>query len=148
MPAVSPSVPTRPSPGRRRLAAALVAVLALPALAGAPPAPDPDAVSVDAARAEHAAGRAILIDLREPDEHARGVAPGARLLPTSQLPGRLSEIPADPSRPVLLVCHTQNRSRATLKALRERGGYAHVRYVAGGMSEWARRGLPLVKPGG
>jgi hypothetical protein len=29
--------------------------------------------------------------------------------------------------------------------LRQRG-YAHVRYVSGGMSEWARRGWPMVKP--
>ena len=44
-----------------------------------------DAVSIDTARAEHGAGRAILIDIREPQEHATGVAPGARLLPSSQL---------------------------------------------------------------
>ncbi len=33
-------------------------------------------------------------------------------------------------------------------ALLQRGGYDHVRIVEGGMSEWARRGWPLVKPGG
>jgi rhodanese-related sulfurtransferase len=48
-------------------------------------------------------------------------------------------------RPVLLICNTQNRSSATLTALRERG-YAHVRYVQGGMSEWVRRGWPVVRP--
>ena len=46
---------------------------------------------------------------------------------------------------VLLICNTQNRSSATLRALRERG-YGHVRFVSGGMSEWARRGWPLVRP--
>lgn len=106
-----------------------------------------DAVSLEAARAELAAGRAVLIDIREPEEHATGVAPGARLLPMRQLSRRLAEIPTDPGKPVLLICNTQNRSSATLRALRERG-YAHVRYVTGGMSEWARRGWPLVKPGG
>jgi len=25
-------------------------------------------------------------------------------------------------------------------------GYGHVRFVDGGMSEWARRGWPLVQP--
>lgn len=105
-----------------------------------------DAVSLEAARAELANGRAVLIDIREPEEHATGVAPGARLLPMRQLSRRMAEIPTDPGKPVLLICNTQNRSSATLRALRERG-YSHVRYVTGGMSEWARRGWPLVKPG-
>lgn len=104
-----------------------------------------DAVSLEMARAEHEAGRAVLIDIREPEEHATGVAEGARLLPMRQLSRRIAEIPIDPLQPVLLICKTQNRSSATLRALRERG-YAHVRYVNGGMSEWARRGWPMVKP--
>ncbi|WP_394787280.1 rhodanese-like domain-containing protein [Rhodoferax sp.] len=49
-------------------------------------------------------------------------------------------------RPVLLICNTQNRSRATYDALRERG-YTNLRYASGGMSEWVRRGWPLVQPG-
>jgi rhodanese-related sulfurtransferase len=106
-----------------------------------------ESVSLEQARAEHEAGRAVLIDIREPEEHATGVAAGALLLPMRQLSRRLAEIPTDPSQPVLLICNTQNRSRATLRALRERG-YAHVRFVHGGMAEWARRGWPMVKPGG
>ena len=106
-----------------------------------------DVVSLDLARAEHEAGRALLIDIREPIEHASGVAAGATLLPMRQLGARLAEIPTDPTRPVLLICNSQNRSSATLRALRERG-YGHVRYVQGGMSEWARRGWPMVKPAG
>lgn len=105
-----------------------------------------DSVSLETARAEHEAGRAIMIDIREPREHATGVAPGVQLLPMKQLSTRLSEIPTATDKPVLLICNTQNRSSATLAALRERG-YSHVRYVQGGMSEWARRGWPMVKPG-
>lgn len=104
------------------------------------------AVDLDTARAELAAGRAVMIDIREPDEHATGVASGARLLPMSQLRTRMDEIPVDPNQPVLLICNTQNRSSAVLKALRERG-YQHVRYVHGGMSGWVRRGWPVVPPG-
>jgi len=101
------------------------------------------AVSLDQARAELEAGTALLIDLREPDEHARGVASGALLLPMSQLEARLDEIPTDPTARVLLICNTQNRSRATLRRLHERG-YVHLRYVHGGMSGWARRDWPMV----
>jgi rhodanese-related sulfurtransferase len=74
-----------------------------------------------------------------------GVAPGMRLLPMRQLTARISEIPADPKQPVLLICNTQNRSSATLKYLREKG-YTNVRFVQGGMSEWARRAWPMVRP--
>jgi len=104
-----------------------------------------DAVSLETARAELEAGRAVMIDIREPDEHATGVAPGARLVPLRQLGRRLDEIPADPGQPVLLICQTQSRSSATLRALRERG-YSNVRFVNGGMSDWNRRGWPLVTP--
>jgi len=104
-----------------------------------------DMVTLETARAEFEAGRAVLIDIREPDEHATGVAKGAQLLPMRQLGARLAEIPSAPDKPVFLICNTQNRSSATLRALRERG-YKHVRYVQGGMSQWASRGWPMVKP--
>lgn len=104
-----------------------------------------DMVTLETARAELEAGRAVLIDIREPDEQATGVAKGAQLLPMRQLGARLAEIPTSPDKPVFLICNTQNRSSATLRALRERG-YKHVRYVQGGMSQWASQGWPLVKP--
>jgi rhodanese-related sulfurtransferase len=136
------------SPLRNRL----LLLLALPLMAGLlssifseSSAQTADAVPLQVAREAHEAGTALLIDIREPDEHARGVVAGAKLLPMSQLRQRVSEIPADPARPVLLICNTQNRSGATLRALREQG-YGHVRYVHGGMAEWARRGWPMVKP--
>ena len=100
-------------------------------------------VTLDQARADAEAGRALLVDIREPDEHATGVAPGARLLPMRQLSSRLAELPKD--RPVLLICNTQNRSRATYDALRQRG-YTNIQYVEGGMSEWTKRRWPLVAP--
>jgi rhodanese-related sulfurtransferase len=90
-------------------------------------------------------GQAIVFDIREPDEHATGVAAGARLLPMSTLNQRVQEIPNDPEQPVLLICNTQNRSGAVIQALRE-AGWTHVRFVQGGMSEWARRGWPMVAP--
>lgn len=106
-------------------------------------------ISLTEARGLHQAGEAILIDIREPDEHATGVAAGARLLPMSQLGQRVREIPVDSRVPVLLTCRTQNRSSATLRTLRKQLGeqnYAHVHFVQGGMSEWAQRGWPMVSP--
>lgn len=129
----------RTVPGLKALfTGALAATMWLPVTAGA------QAVTLEQARAEHEAGRALLVDIREPDEHAAGVAAGAKLLPMRQLSSRITELPRD--RPVLLICNTQNRSRVTFEALRERG-YTKLRYVNGGMSEWLRRGWPVTKPG-
>lgn len=141
MPASTPSAPATTSRLRRRT---VVAMLMLGGVA-APAWADDLSVSLEEARAAWESGRALLIDIREPNEHATGVAAGATLLPMSQLGRRLAEIPVDPGKPVLLICNTQNRSSRTLKALRERG-YGHVRFVNGGMSEWARRGWPMVAP--
>ena len=122
--------------------------LALAATAASASLPESDVVSLDEARARFEAGEVILIDIREPREHANGVAAGAHLLPMSQLGQRVAEIPTDAGKPVFLICNSQNRSPVALRALRNSGGYGHVRYVHGGMSEWAKRGWPMVKPGG
>ena len=131
----------------RRLVLSMLVVSALGAVgtAHAQVRIDAESVSLDVARQELESGKAVVIDIREPQEHAMGVAPGMRLLPMRQLTARISEIPADPKQPVLLICNTQNRSSATLKYLREKG-YTNVRFVQGGMSEWARRAWPMVKP--
>lgn len=145
---------SRPASPKRRGVLGLVAVVAA-ALIGAPLLHDAWTdrtsagwrVSLDEARAEVDAGRAWLVDIREPTEHATGVAPGARLVPMRRLAASLPELTADASRPVLLICATQGRSRAVAKALHEQG-LTQVRYVQGGMSAWARRGWPLVRSGG
>jgi rhodanese-related sulfurtransferase len=102
-------------------------------------------VSLDQARAELEDGKAMVIDIREAQEHATGVAQGVVLLPMSQVAQRVSEIPKQADQPVLLICNTQNRSRAVTEALQEQG-FTNIRYVNGGMSEWAKRGWPMVKP--
>lgn len=104
-----------------------------------------DAVSLEFARTEHEAGRALLIDIREPGEHATGVASGAILLPMRQLSSRAGEIPKNSEKPILLICRTQNRSSSALNALKS-AGYTNMKYVHGGMSGWVQRGWPTVKP--
>ncbi|MEX8521667.1 MAG: rhodanese-like domain-containing protein [Leptothrix ochracea] len=100
-------------------------------------------VDLETVRATLKEGKVPVFDIREPAEHATGVAAGARLLPMSQIGARLAEIPKD--QPVLLMCNTQNRSRKVAEALWERG-YTHVRYVQGGMSQWTANGWPKVPP--
>ena len=121
------------------------AVLLVFCLQACSPEPVISHVSLEQARAEHESGRVLMIDIREPQEHATGVAPGVVLLPMSQVAQRVAEIPQQADQPVLLICNTQNRSRAVTQALQEQG-FTNIRYVNGGMSEWAKRGWPMVKP--
>ena len=150
----NPTIPKLPARRRGRtdgarrtlLLAACAAALALPAIARAQAQPATPKVDLETARAAAAAGQALLIDIREPDEHAAtGVAPGALRLPLSQIKERQSEIPRDPARPVLLICRTQNRS-SKLATMLQAQGYTNVRYVDGGMKEWAERHYPMEPP--
>ncbi|WP_233252674.1 rhodanese-like domain-containing protein [Limnohabitans sp. T6-20] len=122
---------------------ALLLVCALLAACSTPD--DADKVSLEQARTEHQSGKVILIDIRESSEHLTGVVQDAVLLPMSELPQKQSLIPKDPAQPVLLICNTQNRSKATLVKLKELG-YQNIRYVEGGMSQWAAKGWPVVAP--
>jgi rhodanese-related sulfurtransferase len=132
-----------PHPTRRQFAFLVpLAWLALSACAEDPI----DAVSLEQARQALETGSVTVIDIREPDEHATGVAKGARLLPKSQLQARLSEIPNDPKQPVYLICATQNRSRAAVDWLHESGGYSNVKYVQGGMRGWVSKAWPTTAP--
>mgnify|MGYP000499905612 CR=1 FL=1 len=95
---------------------------------------------------------AMVIDIREPHEHATGVAAGAVLMPIGQIGARLAEIPKPNAalennvvQEVLIVCRTQGRSPPVAMQLVQMG-YSNVRYVRGGMSEWASLGLPMVAP--
>jgi rhodanese-related sulfurtransferase/DMSO/TMAO reductase YedYZ molybdopterin-dependent catalytic subunit/glyoxylase-like metal-dependent hydrolase (beta-lactamase superfamily II) len=110
------------------------------------PASAPDAVDVPHVGPRAARtmvdGGALLLDVREPDEWQGGHAPGAVLVPMSQVHDRLGELPAD--RPVVVVCRSGGRS-ATITQSLCRNGY-DARNLAGGMSAWSAAGLPLVAP--
>ena len=50
----------------------------------------------------------LVVDVRTPEEFAKGHIPNALLLPVSELEARLDEMPAD--RPILLICRTGRRA--------------------------------------
>jgi rhodanese-related sulfurtransferase len=105
----------------------------------------PPMVSLDDMRLALENASTIVIDIREPYEHANGVAIGAVLIPMSQLGGRLAELPVPGGKPFWLICNTQMRS-ANVVAQLQNMGYTNASYVNGGMSLWARQAWPMVKP--
>ena len=81
---------------------------------------------------------AVLVDVREPDEWARGRASGAMHLPLGQLPSLIDELPAGE---LLFICHSGVRSFKAAELALARGRTA--RSVRGGTDAWAKAGLPL-----
>ncbi|MBG6108052.1 rhodanese-like domain-containing protein [Frigoribacterium sp. CG_9.8] len=84
-----------------------------------------------------------LLDVRDQDEWDRGHAPSAHLVPLSELPARLAEIPTD--QQVLVVCLAGSRSLRAATALAESGVDAVT--VSGGMLAWSTANGPLVSAG-
>ena len=102
-------------------------------------------VSLEDARDALQKSSMVVVDIREPSEHATGVAKGAVLMPMRQVGQRLAELPAPGKEPFLVICNTQNRSSRMVDQLRA-AGYTNASFVNGGMSQWAARGWPMVKP--
>ncbi len=105
----------------------------------------PPMVSLEDARKALETSSAIVVDIREPFEHATGVAKGAKLIPMSQLGKRLAELPKPGKEPFLIICNTQNRSSSIVAQLQTMG-YTNASYVKGGMSLWSVKAWPMVKP--
>jgi rhodanese-related sulfurtransferase len=75
----------------------------------------------------------LIIDVREPEETAAGIIPGAILIPLMQISERLKEIPQD--QETILVCRSGNRSGRAYDYLQSQG-FANIKSMSGGMLEW------------
>lgn len=82
--------------------------------------------------------------MREDDEWQAGRIDGARHLPMGEVEARRSEL--DPSRPIVAVCRSGERSAEMAELLRSRG--FDVENMEGGMQAWQQAGLPIDTPDG
>ena len=86
----------------------------------------------------------VVIDVREPEEFARGKIPGSFTIPRGvlemQVDGRL---PRDTT--VVLYCAGGGRSALACRSLAEMG-YEKVENLEGGFQKWAGSGLPVEAP--
>lgn len=87
----------------------------------------------------------VLIDVREPDEHAAGHIPGSVNIPRGVLEAEVAPVPemggetaaalADKDRPICLYCRTGGRSALAADALQNMG-FTRVTSLAGGFVAW------------
>jgi rhodanese-related sulfurtransferase len=91
------------------------------------------------------AGKAILVDVREPSEwEATGVAAPARLLPKSDFDGDQSQwkpfLAETGAKQIIVYCRTGHRSEMVGAALANKG---YKVLNAGAFKEWKDAGLPV-----
>ncbi len=77
----------------------------------------------------------LLLDVREPGEHAIDAIEGSRLVPLGQLASHIEQIPRD--RPIAAYCAAGMRSAKAAKMLRDKGFQAVS--LKGGIAAWRGR---------
>jgi rhodanese-related sulfurtransferase len=87
---------------------------------------------------------ALVLDVREPAEYAKGHVLGAKNVPLGDVERRAAELDKHKAKPVIVVCESGNRSSRAIEALRTRG-FARVFNLSGGFGAWQQAGLPVEK---
>ncbi len=78
--------------------------------------------------------RAVLLDVRTPDEFAGGHLDGATNIPVQELEARLAQVPAKKDQDIVVYCRSGVRS-AKAKAMLEKAGFTKV-HDLGGIGNW------------
>jgi len=86
-----------------------------------------------------AAGRMLLVDVREPNETALEGFPDAVLLPLSGFDP--TELPDPAGRQVVFACRSGKRS-VTASLIAQASGLPYDAHLAGGLLAWKAAGLP------
>jgi len=103
-------------------------------------------VQPSAAAEEIGQGGVALVDVREQHEFEERHIEGAIHVPRSYLESRIEQFVPDRSRRVILYCASGIRSALAAKTMAEELGYEDVTSMAGGITLWRDRGLPVVTP--
>jgi rhodanese-related sulfurtransferase len=85
---------------------------------------------------------ALMVDVRDPAEFAKGHVPNARHIPLGDLGRRSSELEKFKDRPIILCCATGNRSAAAAATLKK-AGFDKLFNLRGGLLEWEKAGQPI-----
>lgn len=102
---------------------------------------------IDPAQAEQelSADKAVVLDVREPDEHEQGALPGAVHIPRGTLETSVEGRIPDKSSHLVVYCAGGTRSAFAAKTLQELG-YTDVASVIGGFNRWKDEGREWSAP--
>ena len=85
---------------------------------------------------------ALILDVRSREEFASGHIAHAVNVPHDELASRVSELPGEQSRPVVVYCERGGRAGKAAMVLAD-AGYSNVIHLEGDMSDWRAKGRPL-----
>ncbi len=85
---------------------------------------------------------AIILDVREQGDYAKGHIPNARHIPLSEFARRSAEMEKWKGQPLILCCASGGRSESAGAQLRK-AGFDKVYNLRGGMMEWEKAGQPI-----
>ncbi len=85
---------------------------------------------------------AIILDVREQGDYAKGHIPNARHIPLSEFARRSAEMEKWKGQPLILCCASGGRSESAGAQLRK-AGFDKVYNLRGGMMEWQKAGQPV-----
>ena len=91
-------------------------------------------------------GDVVMVDVREQHEFEERHIDGAIHVPRGHLESRIEQFVPDRSKRIVLYCASGNRSALAAKTLADELGYEDVASMAGGITLWRDRGLPVVTP--
>ena len=88
--------------------------------------------------------KAVVIDVCEPDEFARGHVIGAKNVPLGQIDDKLAQVVKNKSTQVIMVCQVGARSARAAAAARKLG-YENAHSLSGGLRAWLAASMPTEK---
>ena len=91
----------------------------------------------DLARMQQAGEDFTLIDVREPDEHAKGTIAGAVTMPRGILERDIDQVTSDKNRKIVLYCAGGLRSVLAAQSLKSMG-FKDVISLSGGYRGWVQ----------
>ncbi|GAA4504172.1 rhodanese-like domain-containing protein [Pseudaeromonas paramecii] len=89
--------------------------------------------------------QAVVVDVRNQDEYAKGHIAGSHHVPVSQIDGNnLTLIEKFKENPIIVVCESGMRAGPAAAKL-SKAGFKQVFLLRGGLADWRSENMPLTK---
>lgn len=99
-------------------------------------------ISVDQAKKELDAGKAVFLDVRTAKERKKGSIPKSVFLQRGLLEFKVAKKLPDKNAQVIVYCKTGGRSSLATDTL-QKMGYKNIVSMAGGWNAWTKAGYPV-----
>lgn len=77
----------------------------------------------------------FILDVRTKEEYSKGHIPEARLIPSSEIASRISELLEYVNKPILVYCASGGRSPGAVQVL-TKNNFAEIYHLSRGISSW------------